>query len=280
MGIFFEIHTFILGLVQGICEFLPVSSSGHLALFQQFFGLTASDDVELLAFDLLLHCATVIVILIFFRNDIFRIIRDWFSGWFISDKRSSWGWSYGWQIIIATFMTGIFGLPLKNIVENMSVSSLSVGFGLIFTGVIMSFLPVFSGGRSKKSKKNFSPLIISIAVGIAQGLAVLPGVSRSGMTIATGMLMGLTLPEAFKFSFLISVPAVLAASLLEIIKLLKSGEIFLPNGYLCAVLVAFISGYFALNFTKKLVLSGKWAYFGLYCLFVGALAVLLSLEIF
>ena len=275
MGFSWDFQTFILGLVQGLCEFLPVSSSGHLSLLQHFFGFTESDN--LIAFDLLLHCATVLVILIFFRKKVIRILYEWFSGWISKENRSSWGWKYGWQILIAVFMTGLSGLPLKKIVEAMSDSPRAVGFGLIFTAVVLSFLPVLSNKRKKK----FSLFSIAVGVGIAQGLAVLPGVSRSGMTIATGILMGLSLIEAFQFSFLISVPAVLGASLLEFLKIMKIPDsIFLPNGYVWALIIAFLSGALALRLTKKLVLSGKWAYFGLYCLFVGAMAVLLSLEIF
>lgn len=275
MGFSFDLQTLILGLVQGLCEFLPVSSSGHLALLQNFFGF--SDSNNLVAFDLLLHCATVLVILIYFHKSILKIIRDWFGGCFSESHRKKWGWSYGWQIIIATLATGLAGLPLRKVVDEMSSSPLAVGCGLIFTAVVMSFLPVIS----HKNKKNYSPFIIAIAVGIAQGIAVLPGVSRSGMTIAVGILMGLELAEAFRFSFLLSVPAVLGASLLEFMKLLKTPDaIFLPNGYLWAVIIAFIAGFAALKISRKLVLSEKWPYFGFYCLFIGAMAILLSLEIF
>ena len=267
----FDIHTFILGAVQGLCEFLPVSSSGHLALLQHFFGFR---DDNLVAFDLLLHCATVSVIVIFFWRDIWQIITEWFGGW-ITGKRLS-GWSYGWAIIIATILTGIIGLPLRKVVDTASSSPLFVGAGLIMTAFIMALVPLIS-----KTQKNSSLLSIAVAVGIAQGIAVLPGVSRSGMTIAAGLFMGLGVSEAFRFSFLVSVPAVLGASLLEALKAARGTEaVFLPSGYLWAVLAAFLLGFMALGLMRKLVLAGKWAYFGFYCLIVGALAVLSSLEIF
>lgn len=274
----FDIQTFILGLVQGICEFLPISSSGHLALLQHFFGFA---DDNLIAFDLLLHCATILVILIYFRKIIIKIISEWFSGWFSDKNRHKRGWSYGWEIIIACFVTALIGLPLRKIVNLMSDSPLAVGCGLIFTSIIMAIVPLISNDSENEEIKNFSPLIIALVIGFAQGIAVLPGVSRSGMTIAAGLLMGLGVSEAFKFSFLISVPAVLGASLLEFLKFLKSGEaIFLPSGFFWSVLVAFISGFLALGIMRKLVISGKWAYFGVYCLIIGSMAILLSLEIF
>lgn len=264
-------HTIILGTVQGLCEFLPVSSSGHLALLQHFFGF---GEENLVAFDLLLHCATVLVIVIFFWRDIWQILAEWFGGW-LSHKRHS-GWAYGWAILIATLITGIIGLPLRKVVDEMSSSPLYVGCGLIFTAIVLAFVPLIS-----RSNRNSSLLKIAIAVGIAQGFAVLPGVSRSGMTIAAGLFMGLGVSEAFRFSFLVSVPAVAGASMLEALKLIRGKEaLFLPDGTVWAVIAAFVFGLAALGIMRRLVLAGKWAYFGLYCLVAGAAAVLLSLQVF
>ena len=269
----YYLNTLILGIVQGVCEFLPVSSSGHLAILQNFFNLNTEN---LVTFDLFLHCATVLVILIFFAKDIFMIISDWFKGWFKFKSKKEAGWTYGWMIIIATVITGLIGLPLRKIVEEMMSSTLLVGSGLIFTGIILAFVPLIS-----RENKNFSPYLIAVVIGIAQGVAVLPGVSRSGLTMAAGLLMGMEIIEAFSFSFVISVPAVLGASLLEAIKIFKSDEIiYLPSGWVIGLIVAFVFGLLALNLMRKLVISGKWPYFGLYCLIVGAVTVLMSLRIF
>ncbi len=261
------IHTIILGIVQGLCEFLPVSSSGHLALLQYFFGF---GNENLVAFDLLLHVPTVLVILIFFWHDVIRIIVEWFGGWFSNRKLS--GWFYGWAIIVATVMT-VAGLPLRKLVDELSGSPLYVGCGLIFTALIMLIVPLISRGR-----RNSSILKVAVVVGIAQGIAVLPGVSRSGMTIMAGLLMGLSVSEAFRFSFLISVPAVLGASLLEALKIFRSGEaILLPEGALWAVIAAFVFGFAALTLARKIILAGKWGYFSIYCFIVGVTAIVLSL---
>ena len=261
------LHTIILGMVQGLCEFLPVSSSGHLALLQYFFGF---GNENLVAFDLLLHVPTVLVILIFFWRDVLRIIIEWFGGWFTRHKLS--GWSYGWAIIIATIMTAA-GLPLKKLVDEFSASPFYVGCGLIFTALIMLIVPLIS-----RRNRNASLMKIAVVVGIAQGIAVLPGVSRSGMTIMAGLLMGLGVSEAFRFSFLISVPAVLGASLLEALKMFKSGEaVFLPEGALWAVIAAFVFGFAALGVMRKLVVAGKWGYFSLYCFIVGVCAIVFTL---
>ena len=261
------LHTIILGIVQGLCEFLPVSSSGHLALFQYFFGFV---NENLVAFDLLLHVPTVLVIVIFFWQDVIRILAEWFGGWFTKSKLP--GWTYGWAVIIATLMTGA-GLPLKKLVDEFSASPFYVGCGLIFTAMVMLIVPLIS-----RRKKNISLIKTAFIVGIAQGIAVLPGVSRSGMTIMAGLLMGLGVSEAFRFSFLISVPAVLGASLLEALKLWKSGEtLLLPDGTLWACIAAFVFGFIALTTMRKLILSGKWGYFSLYCFIVGVSAIFFTL---
>ncbi|MBQ7196611.1 MAG: undecaprenyl-diphosphate phosphatase [Synergistaceae bacterium] len=263
------IQTFILGIVQGLCEFLPVSSSGHLALFQYFFGLNA-DGEEMVAFNLLLHFATVIALIIYFRREVFKVLYEWLLGW--TGKRLP-GWSYGWAILIASFFTAALGLPMRKTVDLISASPMYVGFGLIFTAMILAAVPVIS----HSGKKN-SLLKIAIVVGIAQGIAVLPGVSRSGMTIAASLLMGMGLSEAFKFSFMISIPAILGANLLEALKFYKSGEAaFMPEGYLLACVAAFVLGLVALGIMRRLVLTEKWPYFGIYCFIIGTAAILFSL---
>ncbi len=258
------IKTLILGAVQGLCEFLPVSSSGHLAIFQIFMGF----GENLLAFDVLLHFATLLAVVLFFWRDILQILADWFVGWVNPQNRRS-GWAYGWAIIIASFVTAVLGLGLKDIAESASESLVLVGAGEIFTGIVLLMIPVFARLRG-----NASLLKTALAVGLAQGIAVMPGISRSGMSIAMGLFMGLSISEAFKFSFLISIPAILGAALLECMKVLKGGEgVFLPEGWMWGAVAAFVLGMASLKFMKGLVDAGKWAYFGVYCLIVGAVAV-------
>ena len=260
-------QAFILGAVQGLCEFLPVSSSGHLALLQYFFGFETGE--EMTAFNLILHFATVISLIIYFRREVFNVLYEWFSGWFQKSDERLPGWSYGWAILIASFFTALIGLPMRKTVDLISASPMYVGCGLIFTAMVIASVPVIS----HKHKKN-SLLKIAIVVGIAQGIAVLPGVSRSGMTIAASLLMGMGLTGAFKFSFMISIPAILAANLIEFLKFYKSGE---ADGYLIACVAAFVLGLIALGIMRRLVLTEKWPYFGIYCFIVGTGAILISL---
>ena len=259
----------ILGAVQGLCEFLPVSSSGHLALFQIFMGF----EDNMLTFDILLHFATLLAVVLYFWRDIVNILADWFGGW-ISDRKRS-GWSYGWAVIIATVITSAIGLGLKPAAEKFSENLALVGAGEIFTGIILLLMPVFASTRG-----NSSLLKIAVAVGIAQGIAVLPGVSRSGMSIAMGIFMGLGISEAFRFSFLISIPAILGATLLECVKFMKTGgAVFLPEGWMAGAVIAFVLGLASLILMRRLVNVGKWAYFGAYCLVVGITAVLFGTGI-
>ena len=261
------LKTLILGAVQGLCEFLPVSSSGHLALFQIFMGF----DDGMLTFDILLHFATLLAVVIYFRRDIVKIISDWFGGFVSSEKRKASGWSYGWAIITATIATALIGLVLNSTAESFSENLKLVGAGEIFTGLVLVSIPFLS-----KKRLNSPLLKIAIFVGIAQGIAVLPGVSRSGMSIAAGVLMGLGISEAFKFSFLISIPAILGATLLEVVKFMKSGSpVFMPEGWLLAAVIAFVLGFLTLDFMRRLVNEKNWAYFGVYCLIIGVTAVLI-----
>lgn len=262
-------ESIILGAVQGLCEFLPVSSSGHLALFQIWMGFSEN----MLTYDILLHFATLLAVMIYFWRDIVQILSDWFGGW-ISRKRYS-GWSYGWAIIISTIITSIIGLILKPIAEEMTESLTLVGAGEIFTGLILVMIPIYSSRRA-----NSSLLKIAIMVGIAQGIAVLPGVSRSGMSIAMGLFMGMGIIEAFRYSFLISIPAIMGATLLECVKMLKDFEkIYLPEGYIYGAITAFILGLLSLILMRRIVNAKNWACFGIYCLIVGIAAVIIDTGI-
>ena len=262
----FDWNTLLLGVVQGATEFLPVSSSGHLALSRMFLGWDFYYSDSFLAFDLILHCATVLVVLIAFRSDITTFLSQWISGFFSPEARTSEGWQYGWAILAASAVTACIALPLKGYVELAMESRLAVGAGLLVTAGLLSIVPLFS------ENSKHSLLKVALVVGLIQGFAVFPGVSRSGSTIATALFMGLAAPKAFRLSFLMSVPVIVGASLLEVTQVLRAG-ITLPDGWLIAACAAFLVGYFALNLLRRLVLSGKWAYFGVYCFFLGMVAI-------
>jgi undecaprenyl-diphosphatase len=251
----------LLGVVQGVTEFLPVSSSGHLALFQMALGWERSS----LAFDLLLHVATLGAVLLFFASDILILGEEWFRGLWNPRFRRRAGWICGWALLGGTALTVCVALPLKTFVEGAFSSPLLVGGALVITGVVLFLPSFFPRGERKLS------LVAGCLIGIVQGVAVFPGISRSGSTIVAGLGLGLSREEAFRFSFLLSVPAILGGMVLE---LLEGGGVVavvaqLPSGAWLGALAAFISGYAALMLLRKVVLFGKWHWFGIYCSMLG-----------
>ncbi|MDR1742142.1 MAG: undecaprenyl-diphosphate phosphatase [Synergistaceae bacterium] len=242
----------ILGAVQGVTEFLPVSSSGHLAVARFLFGVADPS----LSFDILLHCATLPAVLIFFRHDIMSLVLQ-------LGTRGSEGRLYAWAVIAATVVTALVAMPLRHFVEAASSSPLAVGVGFVVTSILLCVAPLFS----REHVVNPLSLKIALLIGLAQGLAVFPGVSRSGTTISVALLIGLSAAEAFRFSFLLSVPAILGAMLLEAVKMHQT--FVMPDGGLAAMAAAFVLGLLSLSILRRLVLSGRWAYFSIYCFCVG-----------
>ncbi|MCX7828986.1 MAG: undecaprenyl-diphosphate phosphatase [Thermanaerothrix sp.] len=259
----------LLGLIQGFAEFLPISSSGHLALVQIFLGLKGPQ----MGFDLMLHMATLLAVVVYFASDMLRFLRDFFLGFLSEEARSSDGWRYGWAVMAGTVVTALVGLPLKPLVEAASQSSLWVGGGLVVTGMVLTlsrFVPQGSKGVG---------LMVGLVVGLAQGVAVMPGISRSGSTIVAALFMGLSPLEAFRFSFLLSIPAVLGATLVE---MLDGGGYYaflssLPTGWPLGFVAAAVAGLLSLMALRRVSLFRAWWMFGAYCLVVGAAVVGFSL---
>ena len=245
------------GLIQGLTEFLPVSSSGHLAIFQH---LTGTGEPSLV-FDLVLHLATVCATLLFFAKDIVRLLCEFFTG-FAKGGEKKEGWRFGWAVIAGSVPTAAIGLFLEPLVKSLGSSMTAVGAALLATSALM-FLLCFIGG----GKRDIN-VATGIAVGIAQGLAVFPGISRSGATIASGILCGLRSPQAFEFSFLLSLPAIVGASLLEFKDIDLTAA--LPDGWLIASALAFFSGLAALYALRGAVIKGKFLVFGAYCFVLGS----------
>ncbi len=256
-----ECQSFLLGIVQGLTEFLPVSSSGHLALLQQAFGW--KDPV--LAFDLLLHLATLGAVFLFFRKDILSLGSGWFRGFSGSKFRRDPGWIYGWALLAGTLCTLCIALPLKDFVETAFASPSLVGGALIVTGLLLVLSQFFPERKEPLS------LFRGCAVGIFQGFAVFPGISRSGSTIVGGLGLGLSREEAFRFSFLLSVPAIFGGAVLELMESGNPASLVaqLPPGAWKGALGAFVSGYGALLLLRRVVLFGRWQWFGVYCIILG-----------
>ncbi|MBQ0039946.1 MAG: undecaprenyl-diphosphate phosphatase [Treponema sp.] len=249
------IQSFLLGLLQGIAEFLPISSSGHLKIAQALFGL---EEVPLL-FDVILHLATLLAVMIFFRKKIIELLC-------FKDKK------YIVDVIAATFVTGVLGIVVKKLIDDDRLSIKFTCAGLIVTAVILFVSSLVEKKREPVEKKTPS-LVQSLFVGLCQGIGTLPGISRSGSTIAGGLFCGLDREVAGEFSFIVSIPAILGAFLLEAKDL---GEVTSTVGIVPLVvgfMTAFVSGYFALSVLMKLIKKGRLEWFAFYLVPVGIIGL-------
>lgn len=246
------IQAVFLGIVQGLTEFLPVSSSGHLALLQKFFGLKESP----IFFDTLIHFATLLAVVFYLRKEIWFIV----SGLNKKENQKLVGF-----VILATIPAVIVGFLLKDNIEQIfnSLRLLSVSF--LITSIILFTTKFFSVQGGEKVLKNLGWLG-ALVIGLFQALSILPGVSRSGSTISAGLFLGLKREEAFKFSFLMAIPAIFGAMVLQIFEINKNPQsgLFLVNfaGFFTAVIFGFIS----LKILEKITQKGKLHYFAFYTL--------------
>lgn len=272
------LQAILLGLLQGLTEFLPVSSSGHLAILQNLWGME-----NMLAFDVALHVATLLAVLIYFRREVWVLVRGFvFTCRSITpagrplpgtpeydDRRL---FLYVFFASIPTAAIAI-GLEKSGVIKAMETDLVAVGVFLLITGIAL-----FLTRRFTQPGREFSGMTVrdSLLVGIVQGIAVFPGISRSGSTIATGVLCGLDRKLAARFSFLIFIPAMVGATILEA-KDITSGEAA-PVGILAAgMIVAFVSGYAAIIAVFRLLERRWFAWFAPYCWLVGAAAAVVGL---
>ncbi len=269
------LQALLLGIIQGLTEYLPVSSSGHLAIGQALFGL--EDGESNLTFTVLLHVATVLSTLVILWKEIVWIFKDLFA-------RQSWrsyrdlnnGTKYAINILISMIPVALVGFLLKDKVEEVFGSGLLiVGIMLLVTAALLAF-SYFAKPRQKTSISGFHAFII----GIAQACAVMPGLSRSGSTIATGLLLGNKKEKLAQFSFLMVIPPILGEALLDVKDIFEVGfseamSGISPVAALVGFLAAFISGCFACKWMINIVKKGKLVWFAVYCAIVGLLAIVL-----
>ena len=249
----------ILGLIQGITEFLPVSSSGHLALAGKLFGLSGDN----LRFEVFVHLGTLLAVVIFFRVKIGKLIKSIFKGRMYYQK----GWHFtddnlrlSLLLVMATIPAAFIGYKFDDVIEQAFASPIAVSAFLLVTGTIL-FLTRFV--KSHEGKVNWWRALI---IGLAQAVAILPGVSRSGSTIAAGIFTRMKQEKAAEFSFLLSIPIILGAG---VIKLKDMLEIGLPSSELVLLMVgavtAALSGYWAIQVLLQIVKKGRLEYFAYYC---------------
>ena len=264
----------ILGIIQGLTEFLPVSSSGHLVLGQIFFGITQSQ----LTFDISVHVGTLLAVLVVYFSDISAMLSS-LLGFFlkaVSFKPVSHlitedqDLRLAGLIVIGSIPTAIIGLVLKQFEHILFTSELLVGVMLILTGTILWVSRNYYYSENIKHRFGIKKAFF---IGISQGIAVIPGISRSGTTIAVGMFLGLDRHTAAKFSFLLSIPAILGAQVLSIKDMINGGLIIDPV-IIYATIASFITGLVALKILLTLVHSGRFHLFAPYCWLIGSLVLL------
>ncbi len=258
-------HALILGVLQGLTEFLPVSSSGHLVLGQSILGLK---EPELL-FDVLLHVGTLAAVIVFYGKDIRRIAWGWCSSLLGKDSGDGAART-GWLLILGSIPAGIVGVFLGDLVEQMFASPKLAACALLGTGGILSLSEPRKGGGREEAQMTAKDALI---IGLFQAFAIVPGISRSGATIAAALMRGVAREQAARFSFLLSVPAILGAFALKIKDLEGPlGARLLP--YAVGALAAAIVGTLALGWLIRLVRGGNLARFRYYCWGAGSVALI------
>lgn len=274
------IEAMILGLVQGLGEFLPISSSGHLALLQNLFGI---EGEQILFFAVMLHLGTLVSVFICYWRDICELVVELFVT--IKDLCTGKGLhlqehpvrKLGVMIIVATIPTAVIGILFNDMFESFYGSFVAIGIGFLFTGIIMFLAERMGSAKKEIGEMGFGTAIV---VGIMQGIAICPGISRSGSTLVGGLSTGLKREFAVRFAFLISIPSILGSVVLEVPDAIAQGidpSLFGPIA--AGMVVAAISGYAAIKGMIKLVSNGKLSYFSYYVWALGAFTVIYGLFI-
>ncbi len=283
----------ILGIIQGVAEFLPVSSSGHLAIFKNFFGLEEAG----IAYDILLHVGTLVAVFICFWSDIWELIVGgvgiladvcknigiFFLNLFNKNKKeytikeyieviSTPFRRYVMLIIVATIPTGIMGILLKDMIEAVSATLIVPGICLLMTSVILVIADNTKDGHENEENVSYKKAGF---VGICQGFATLPGISRSGTTVTACLLAGMDRAFAVKFSFIVSIPAILGAAILDVPDLFKTGVTGSEMiNYTVGTIVSGVVGYICIKTMLKIVRKKKFKVFSIYCAVMGLISII------
>lgn len=264
------LQALILGLVQGLTEFLPVSSSGHLAIGREILGVEAAKD---LVFEVVVHTATVLATIIVFRKQILRLLKGLFKFEYNDET------DYVLKICVSMVPVFIVGVFFKDYVESLFSSLLVVGLALMVTALLLFFSDRASSSRAQRvsSARNGMSWWQALAVGVGQACAVVPGLSRSGTTISTGLLCGMRREDVAQFSFLMVLVPILGEAFLDVVGGDVAGSSVGALPLAVGFLSAFVSGLFACRVMIALVKKAKLKWFALYCAVVGLAVILYTL---
>jgi undecaprenyl-diphosphatase len=250
------IEALFLGLVQGFTEWLPISSSGHLVILESLLGISVSAD-----FNIVIMMGTIAALILYFRKKILSLLRG-----IVSLERPSL--YYAALIVLSGIPTGLIGFAGKQFFKGLFSQPFIVSLLIIVTGIFL-----FIASRAKNQSKEVDART-SLLIGIAQGIAVAPGISRSGATIGTALLLGIKPKDAAEFSFLIGIPAMTIASVLTYLEEPAFGSGFAP--LLVAIVAAFIAGYASIGLLMKWLQENRFYYFGVYCVIAGTIFAILT----
>ena len=255
------LQALILGIIQGLTEFLPVSSSGHIEIANYIMGMEYSDDSNMLM-TVVLHAATALSTIFIFRKDIAEIFKGLLA--------FKWNeeFKFSIKIILSMFPAAIVGLTMEDVLKDLfTANMILVGSMLLITGGLL-----FLADKAKKTDKNVS-LFHAIVIGVSQAIAILPGISRSGATISTSVLLGIDRSKAARFSFLMVVPLILGKMAKDIMDGALSSESVDAMPLVIGFIGAFLTGLFACKWMIALVKKSKLSYFSYYCFVVGLIAI-------
>ena len=271
------LNAMILGLIQGIAEFLPISSSGHLSILNNLFSMTTTEDGHMF-FDVLLHLGTLFSVCVVYWQDIvdmfYEVLGFLHVGPLANEHRQHYPAARLFLMIVLGTLPLFLILPINDMMEGLYYKSVFIGIMLVLTGCILYIADKMQQG--KKTEKNMG-MLDAIIIGLCQAVATIPGLSRSGTTITAGLATGLRRDFAVKYSFLLSLPAVLGANILSFAKAIKNGIDWscLP-AYLVGTVVAILSGIASISLLKRIASKGKFGGFAYYCWVVGVLSIILT----
>lgn len=276
------LQAIIMGLVQGLAEFLPVSSSGHLVLSKFILGAELGTSA---LFEILLHVGTLLAVFVFYWKDVLNLIKEGLllikDSFLFVFKRKKFDLYLERKmvvfIIVASIPTAILGLLMEVFLEDLFLSSVvAVGFALLVTGTMLMLIR-----KMPKSDKTLEEMKgrDAFTIGLIQGIATIPGISRSGSTVTAGLFCGLDKEFAFRFSFLMSIPAILGAAVLKLMDVSIADLTANAGPYAVGMIVAAVVGYASIRWLKNLIQKDQFHYFGYYCLAVGLISIVYGILV-
>lgn len=271
-------NAIVLGLIQGVAEFLPISSSGHLSVLNNLFDMSTVDNGHVF-FDVLLHLGTLAAVCVCYWQDLVDMIREVLGfvnvGPLAGERKQRYPGARLFLMIVLGTLPLLLMVPIKDMLDGLFYKNVFIGVMLILTGCILYVSDHMIQG--KKSERSMT-VLDAILIGLCQCVAVIPGLSRSGTTITAGIATGLRRDFAVKFSFLLSIPAVLGANILSLADAVRAGvDLASVPAYLVGMLVAMISGIISISVFKRIFSNGKFGGFAYYCWVAGVLSIILTM---